>query len=49
MKKMRQYDAVSKIMDALLPVFAVLAALAVGAVMLIVLGANPVEAFGALL
>ncbi|MFN2145134.1 MAG: ABC transporter permease [Anaerolineales bacterium] len=39
----------SKIMDALLPVFAVLAALAVGAVMLILLGANPLEAFGALL
>ncbi|MBI9047333.1 MAG: ABC transporter permease [Anaerolineaceae bacterium] len=42
-------EVVSKLMDALLPVFAVLAALAVGAVMLILLGANPIEAFGALL
>jgi simple sugar transport system permease protein len=40
---------VSQIMDALLPVFATLAALAVGAVMLLVLGANPVEAYGALI
>lgn len=39
----------SKLVDALLPVFATLAALAVGAVMLLVLGANPLEAFGALL
>ena len=44
-----QSEVMSKIMDALLPVFAVLAALAVGAVMLIILGANPLEAFGALL
>jgi simple sugar transport system permease protein len=35
--------------DALLPVLAVLAALAVGAVMLLILGANPVKAYGALL
>jgi simple sugar transport system permease protein len=35
--------------DALLPVFAVVGALAVGAVMLLLLGANPVEAYGALL
>ena len=34
--------------DALLPVIATLAALAVGAVMLFVLGANPLEAYGAL-
>jgi ABC-type uncharacterized transport system permease subunit len=40
---------VSQIMDALLPVFATLAALAVGAVMLLVLGANPIEAYGALI
>jgi simple sugar transport system permease protein len=39
----------SKIMDALLPVFAVLAALMIGAIMLVILGANPLEAFGALL
>lgn len=34
--------------DALLPVLATLAALAVGAVMLFVLGANPLQAYGAL-
>jgi simple sugar transport system permease protein len=34
--------------DALLPVIATLAALAVGAVMLFVLGANPLQAYGAL-
>ena len=38
----------SKAIDALLPVFAVLAALAVGAVMLLILGANPIEAYRAL-
>jgi simple sugar transport system permease protein len=36
------------IFDALLPLFATLAALAVGAVMLFLLGANPVEAYKAL-
>jgi ABC-type uncharacterized transport system permease subunit len=46
--KMKRLD-VSRIMDALLPVFATLAALAVGAVMLLILGANPIEAYGALL
>lgn len=35
--------------DALLPIFAALAALAVGAVMLLMLGANPLTAYGALL
>jgi ABC-type uncharacterized transport system permease subunit len=40
---------VSKIMDALLPVFASLAALAVGAVMLLLLGANPITAYAALI
>jgi ABC-type uncharacterized transport system permease subunit len=39
----------SQIIDALLPVFATFAALAVGAVMLLILGANPVRAYGALL
>ncbi|MFN2227696.1 MAG: ABC transporter permease, partial [Anaerolineae bacterium] len=38
----------SQIMDALLPVFATFAALAVGAVVLLALGANPIEAYGAL-
>jgi len=40
---------VAQMFDALLPVSATLAALAVGAVMLLVLGANPVNAYGALL
>jgi simple sugar transport system permease protein len=39
----------AQIVDALLPVFATLAALAVGAVMLLLLGANPIRAYGALL
>src|SRR3990172_1163928 len=38
----------STLFDAMLPVIATLAALAVGAVMLLVLGANPLEAYGAL-
>ena len=38
----------SRILDALLPLLATIAALAVGAVMLILLGANPVEAYPAL-
>jgi general nucleoside transport system permease protein len=38
----------SSLFDALLPVIATLAALAVGAVMLFFLGANPLEAYGAL-
>lgn len=38
----------SGLFDALLPLLATLAALAVGAVMLFVLGANPLEAYGAL-
>jgi len=40
---------VSQMFDALLPVLATLAALAVGAIMLLALGANPVKAYGALL
>lgn len=39
----------SSIFDALLPLIATLAALAVGAVMLILLGANPLIAYGALI
>ena len=49
MEKLFQSEVVSKIADALLPVFATLAALAVGALMLLALGANPLEAFGALI
>ena len=44
---MKKLD-ISQIMDVLLPVFATFAALAVGAVMLLVLGANPIRAYGAL-
>jgi len=40
---------VSQMVDALLPVLATLAALAVGAVMLLILGANPITAYAALL
>jgi simple sugar transport system permease protein len=39
----------SQMIDALLPVFATLAALAVGALMLLALGANPIKAYGALI
>ena len=49
MERWLHSELASKIMDALLPVFAVLAALLVGAFMLVILGANPLEAFGALL
>lgn len=38
----------SKLLDGLLPVLATMAALALGAVMLLFLGANPVEAFSAM-
>jgi simple sugar transport system permease protein len=48
MEKWLRSDTASKIVDALLPVFATLAALSVGALMLIVLGANPFESFAAL-
>ncbi len=41
--------SLSQVLDALLPLLAVLVALAVGAVMLLLLGANPVEAYRALL
>ena len=49
MERWLRSETVSKLADALLPVFATLAALAVGALMLLILGANPLEAFGALL
>jgi len=41
--------SVSQIIDGLLPVFATLAALVVGAVMLLILGKNPITAYGALI
>jgi len=48
MKKVFQSDWISRLIDALLPVFATLAALAVGAVMLLFLKVNPIEAYAAL-
>jgi simple sugar transport system permease protein len=49
MKRSIQGESISRLVDALLPVFAMLAALAIGAVMLLLIGANPFEAYGALL
>jgi general nucleoside transport system permease protein len=48
MKKVFQSEWMSRSVDALLPVFATLAALLVGAVMLLLLKVNPVEAYAAL-
>jgi general nucleoside transport system permease protein len=45
---MKRLD-VSQVFDVLLPVFATFAALLVGAVMLLALGANPIRAYGALI
>lgn len=44
-----KYSGILRLLDILLPVIATAAALAVGALMLIVLGANPIEAYGALI
>lgn len=43
-----RYPLLGRLFDALLPVLATLAALAVGAVMLILLGANPLQSYGAM-
>ena len=48
MKKIFQSEWVSRLIDSLLPVFATLAALLVGAVMLLFLKVNPIEAYKAL-
>src|SRR5574339_422895 len=48
MKKVFQSDLVSRLIDAFLPVFAALAALVLGAVMLLFLQVNPIEAYKAL-
>lgn len=48
LKKAFQSEWVSRLVDALLPVFATLAALLVGALMLLFLKVNPVEAYKAL-
>lgn len=47
-KKALRTDWTSRLVDAFMPVFATLAALAVGAVMLFILGANPLQAYRAL-
>lgn len=49
MGKWFRSESVAKLIDALLPVLAALTALSIGAVMLIILGANPFKAFGALI
>lgn len=46
--KRLQSEWISRIFDSLMPVFATLAALLIGAVMLLFLGVNPIEAYGAL-
>ena len=48
MKKLFQSEWVSQLIDALLPVFATLAALVLGAIMLLFLKVNPMEAYQAL-
>ena len=48
MKKIFQSEWISRLVDALLPVFATLAALLLGAVMLLFLKVNPIEAYKAL-
>jgi len=48
MKKIVQSDWFSRLIDALLPVFATLAALILGAIMLLFLKVNPLEAYGAM-
>lgn len=47
-KKRPQSEWISRLFDSLLPVFATLAALLLGAVMLLFLGVNPIEAYAAL-
>lgn len=47
-KKRLQSEWLSRLIDSFLPVFATLAALVIGAVMLLFLGVNPIEAYGAL-
>lgn len=48
MKKLFQSEWVSQLIDALLPVFATLAALLIGAIMLLFLRVNPIQAYQAL-
>src|SRR3970040_52558 len=48
MDKILQSEWISRLVDALQPVFAILAALVIGAVMLLFLRTNPIEAYKAL-
>jgi ABC-type uncharacterized transport system permease subunit len=48
MRKLLQSEWISRLIDALLPVFAAMAALLIGAVMLFLLKVNPIEAYKAL-
>ena len=48
MKKLFQSEWISRLIDAFLPVFAAMAALLIGAVMLLLLKVNPIEAYKAL-
>lgn len=48
LKRLWQNEWVSRLVDGLMPVFATLAALVIGAIMLFLLGASPVEAYKAL-
>ena len=48
LKKLFQSEGFSRLVDSLLPIFATIAALLVGAVMLILLKVNPIEAYKAL-
>lgn len=48
MKKTTSKLTFDQIIDAILPVFASLAAFAIGAIMLLILGANPIQAYAAL-
>jgi ABC-type uncharacterized transport system permease subunit len=49
MQKFFKQEWMSRLIDVMLPIFATLAALGVGAVMLILLNVNPFEAYGAML
>lgn len=49
LRRLASFPILGRLFDALLPLLATLAALAVGAVMLILLGADPVQSYGAML
>lgn len=49
LRTIARYPLLGRLFDALLPLFATLAALGIGAIMLLLLQADPVEAYGAML